>query len=256
MVCPAAGGWRIVRVRDVAGGAPGVRMRAGSVCDTAVAAGPVLRRVPRADVSVPGNPFDVVADGDGRWSFVTLNRSVEVLSNRSLAAAAGHQLRLPGIPRGEQLTHDGRYVLVAEGSGAAVIDAARAESGTAGALVGMRSSPAGRGAVEVAASLDDRFAFVTIEKSHSLAVFDLHKALTSGFGPSDFVGTVPLGIAPVGLAVSPDGHWIYATSQTGKRDGSVGQRTGTLTTIELRRPRPGQPMPLLLWPPPDAARSE
>jgi hypothetical protein len=55
----------------------------------------------------------------------------------------------------------------------------------------------------VAVSPDDRFAFVTLELSDSMAVFDLRKALASGFGPADFVGTVPLGTAPVGLAMSP-----------------------------------------------------
>ena len=68
----------------------------------------------------------------------------------------------------------------------------------------------------MAVSPDNRFAFVTLELSDSLAVFDLRKALASGFGPADFVGTVPLGTAPVGLAVSPDGRWIFATSDSGK----------------------------------------
>jgi DNA-binding beta-propeller fold protein YncE len=213
----------------------GSRMRAGSVCDVAVAAAPVLGAVSRAAVPVPGNPFAVVATADGRWSFVTLNGAVEVLSNRSLAPAAGRQVSVPGTPLGEQLTHDGRYLLVADGSGAVVIDVARAEGGAAGAVVGMLSSPAGRGAAEVALSPDDRFAFVTLEISNSLAVFDLHKALTSGFGSSDFVGTVPLGIAPVGLAVSPDGHWIYATSQAGRGDGRASLRMGTVTVIDLRQ---------------------
>ena len=124
---------------------------------------------------------------------------------------------------------------MADGSGAVVIDVARAEGGAAGAVVGMLSSPAGAGAAEVVLSADDRFAFVTLEISNSLAVFDLHKVLTTAFGPSDFVGTVPLGIAPVGLAVSPDGHWIYATSQSGRGEARASQRTGTLTAIDLRR---------------------
>ena len=218
-----------------AAGAHGSRICAGSVCDTGVAAAPVLGAVSRAAVPVPGNPFAVVTTADGRWSFVTLNSAVEVLSNWSPASGAGRQVSVPGTPQGEQLTHDGRYLLVADGSGAVVIDAARAEGGAAGAIVGMLSSPAGRGAAEVALSPDDRFAFVTLEISNSLAVFDLHKALTRGFGPSDFAGTVPLGIAPVGLAVSPDGHWIYATSQAGKPDTRASQRTGTVTAIGLRQ---------------------
>jgi len=217
-----------------ANGARGSQVRAGSSCDTTVAAAPVLGAVSQAAVPVPGSPFSVVATADGRWSFVTLNSAVEVLSNRSPAPVADRQVSVPGTPQGEQLTSDGRYLLVADGSGAVVIDAARAEDGAAGAVLGTLSSPAGRGAVEVAVSPDDRFAFVTLELSDSLAVFDLHKALASGFGPADFVGTVPLGTAPVGLAVSPDGRWIYATSESAK-GAATAQTVGTVTAIDLRQ---------------------
>ena len=217
-----------------ANGARGSQVRAGSSCDTAVAAAPALGAVSQAAVPVPGSPFSVVATADGRWSFVTLNSAVEVLSNRSPAPVADRQVSVPGTPQGEQLTSDGRYLLVADGSGAVVIDAAGAEDGAAGAVLGTLSSPAGRGAVEVAVSPDDRFAFVTLELSDSLAVFDLHKALASGFGPADFVGTVPLGTAPVGLAVSPDGRWIYATSESAK-GAATAQTVGTVTAIDLRQ---------------------
>jgi DNA-binding beta-propeller fold protein YncE len=217
-----------------ANGAQGSRVRAGSSCDTAVAAAPVLGAVSQAAVPVPGSPFSVVETPDGRWSFVTLNSAVEVLSNRSPAPVADRQVSVPGTPQGEQLTNDGRYLLVADGSGAVVIDVARAEDGAAGAVLGTLSSPAGQGAVEVAVSPDDRFAFVTLELSDSLAVFDLHKALASGFGPADFAGTVPLGTAPVGLAVSPDGRWIYATSESAK-GAATAQAAGTVTVIGLRQ---------------------
>ena len=217
-----------------ANGVQGSQVRAGSSCDTAVAAAPALGAVSQAAVPVPGSPFSVVATADGRWSFVTLNSAVEVLSNRSPAPVADRQVSVPGTPQGEQLTNDGRYLLVADGSGAVVIDVARAEDGAAGAVLGTLSSPAGRGAVEVAVSPDDRFAFVTLELSDSLAVFDLHKALASGFGPADFAGTVPLGTAPVGLAVSPDGRWIYATSESAK-GAATAQAAGTVTVIGLRQ---------------------
>jgi DNA-binding beta-propeller fold protein YncE len=217
-----------------ANGARGSQVRAGSSCDTAVAAAPVLGAVSQAAVQVPGSPFSVVATADGRWSFVTLNSAVEVLSNRSPAPVADRQVSVPGTPQGEQLTSDGRYLLVADGSGAVVIDVARADDGAAGAVLGTLSSPAGRGAAEVAVSPDDRFAFVTLELSDSLAVFDLRKALASGFGPADFVGTVPLGTAPVGLAVSPDGRWIYATSESAK-GAATARAVGTVTAIDLRQ---------------------
>jgi DNA-binding beta-propeller fold protein YncE len=66
-----------------------------------------------------------------------------------------------------------------------------------------------------------------------MAVFNLHRALTQGFGAGDFVGAIPLGISPVGMAVSPDGRWLYATSEVlaSRPNGNV----GTLTVINLAR---------------------
>ena len=68
----------------------------------------------------------------------------------------------------------------------------------------------------MATSPDGRFAFVSLEDSATIAVFNLQQALTRGFGPADFTGTIPVGIGPVGLAVSPDGRWLYATSELGR----------------------------------------
>lgn len=70
-------------------------------------------------------------------------------------------------------------------------------------------------------------------------MFRLERALAHGFSPSDFVGTIPVGEAPVGLAVSPDGRWLYATSETEREaipSGGPGRGPrGTLTVISLRR---------------------
>jgi DNA-binding beta-propeller fold protein YncE len=67
-------------------------------------------------------------------------------------------------------------------------------------------------------------------------VFRLRQALVHGFGKSDFVGTIPAGLAPVGLAVSPDGRRLYATSeaQRGARPSGLGS-PGTLAVIDVRR---------------------
>jgi DNA-binding beta-propeller fold protein YncE len=228
-----------------------------------VAKAPDLNAVPRARVRVPPDPFGVVSTANGRWSFVALGSSVAVMANqtprppaRAEAPVLVRQLKVPGFPAGERLTHNGRYLLAAEAGGAVVINVAKAEHGTKGAVVGTLSGKkAGSGAIEVAVSPDDRYAFVSEEDSESLAVFNLHKALTHGFGPADFVGKVPLGIAPVGLAVSPNGKLIYATSEAARAawlptrpqgiEGVVGNtdsQVGTLTVIDLRRAetRPAQ----------------
>jgi DNA-binding beta-propeller fold protein YncE len=155
----------------------------------------------------------------GPWAFAALTSTVGVLH----ADAAGHWSlvrTLSGLPGGahsealgEALTPDGRYLLVAGGHGALVISVARAESGASHPVLGTLSDPYAAGGIEVTVSRDGRYAFVSMEDSQAIAVFRLHQALTSGFGPGDLAGQIPTGLAPVGLAVSPDGKWLYATSE-------------------------------------------
>jgi DNA-binding beta-propeller fold protein YncE len=209
-------------------------------CSTATASAPELTRVPTAMESAPADPFGVVVTADGRWSFAALpdNASIGVFRiGRSDLPALVRQvyLYLTGQPLGEVLTHDGRYLLAADNEdGALVISVGRAEAGQADAQVGiLGNGTAGSGAIEVAVSPDDRFAFVSLEDSASIAVYNLQRALTKGFGAADLVGVIPVGTAPVGLAVSPDGQWLYATSELARAAPASAQ--GTLTVISLRR---------------------
>jgi DNA-binding beta-propeller fold protein YncE len=197
-------------------------------------------------VPVSGNPFGVAVTPDGRWAFVADGGSIDVLRTgpalapvkvatipvqaTSAAAAAGGV----GSLLGETLTPGGRYLLAATGGGAVVVSVARAEQGRRDAVLGTMSDPTGgNGAIEVAVSRDGDYAFVTQEDSFRMAVFNLHRALTQGFGADDFAGTIPLGISPVGMAVSPDGRWLYATSEAMAR--SPGRMVGTLTVVNVAR---------------------
>jgi DNA-binding beta-propeller fold protein YncE len=222
------------RVRTVAPvGVPG--------CSTATASARELTGVPTALEPVPESPFGVVVTADGRWSFVALPfaQSVGVLQvGHSVLPAMVRQVALTGQPVGETLTHDGRYLLAADdNNGALVVSVSRAEAGKPGAQVGTLGSGTGAaGAIEVAVSPDDRFAFVSLENWASIAVYNLQQALTSGFKAADLVGMIPVGIAPVGLAVSPDGRWLYATSEAARgASASSAVAEGTLTVIDLRR---------------------
>ena len=161
---------------------------------------------------------------------------------------------MPGMPLGVTITPDGKYLLAADNAGVAVLSVARAESGAAGAVLGTLSAAGGSGAaagggppggaIEVAASPDGRFAFVTLEDSQRAAVFNLGAALSRGFGPADYVGSIPLELAPVGITVSPGGRWLYATSEIAARGTGAARpiagpggalSEGTLTVIDLRR---------------------
>ena len=252
------------------------RALASPGCSAATAAARSLGPAGTTSVPAGNSPFGVAATPDGRWAFASTlggsgagTASVEVLRlsdtkgvGQAPAVTVVRSIALPaasgGAPAGAAVTPDGRYLLVADGSGAVVISAARAEAGTAGAVLGTLAAPrqargpAG-GAIEVAVSPDSRFAFVTLEYADEAVVFNLAAALAEGFGSAGYVGAIPLGNATVGMAVAPDGRWLYATSESaapaqhpvglgvpGGCRGDVpgagpGERPGTLTVVDLRR---------------------
>ena len=134
---------------------------------------------------------------------------------------------------GLAVSPNGRDLVAASGSGAAVLSLARMEQPHTPPSSWLRGTLGsdGQNAIEAVVSPDDSTAFVTLEGSHKMGVFSLKRAERAGFGPSDIVGYVPLGQLPVGMAVSPNGHYLYVTSERA----SATDRNGTLTTIDLRR---------------------
>jgi DNA-binding beta-propeller fold protein YncE len=203
-------------------------------CVTASSTAPRLAGIHPQFVTLTGMPFAVTVTANGRWSFVStgVGRSIDVLrADTGLAPVLAHRVMVPAPVHGEALTPDGRYLLAASGSGAVVVRVARAEHGRAGSVLGTLASPGGAGAVEVALSRDGRFAFVTLQGSGTLAVFNLAAALASGLRDSGFVGDVHLGVNPIGITMARNGQWLYVTAQ--KRDPGADQ--GTLSVINVRR---------------------
>jgi hypothetical protein len=249
-----------------------VRALASPGCSAATATGAALGSAYTSTIPLEGSAQGVAATPDGRWAFAVsagTTPAVEVLRLGSGTAPTPAVTQVRSIPlpassgagvAGAAVTPDGKYLLVAWGPGAAVISVARAEAGTAGAVLGSLAVPAPTGsagppggAAEVAVSPDSQFAFVTLEYSDEAAVFNLAGALAHGFGTAGYVGAVPLGSAVVGLAVAPDGRWLYATSELavpGQHPAGLGsaagcqssvpstfpaEPAGTLTVIDLRR---------------------
>jgi hypothetical protein len=180
-------------------------------CTTAAASAKQLSKVTSAMVKLGGHPFGVTTTPSGAHTFVTLGNSVAVLANGSaLAPTLLHTMSVPGAQKGDVVTSDDQELLVASGGGALVLKTKEAEHGHA-ILLGTLSSPGGRGAVEVELSPNGQFAFVTLQSSGGVAVFNLKEALAGNFAGA-FVGLIPTGVEPVGMATSPDGKWLYVTS--------------------------------------------
>jgi DNA-binding beta-propeller fold protein YncE len=183
-------------------------------CRDAVAKAPTVTGAKSESVPVGDQPFAVTTTADGKYTFVTRKDAIVVLASQGgLAPAVDHVISVPGVGHGGVLTHDGKYLVAVLNSGAVVLDVAAAERGSSGAVVGTLSSSFGSGAFGVALSPDDQFAFVTLQNSAALAVFNLKTALNHGFGPADVVGKIGLGQQPAGLGLSTDSRWLYAASE-------------------------------------------
>jgi DNA-binding beta-propeller fold protein YncE len=208
-------------------------------CSAATSVGSRLDGVRTSMVALTGSPFGVVTTADGRWSFVSSADKVAVMSDQGFAPRLVRSVSLPGFGLGEVLTHDGQYLLVAEGSGAVVLSVTGLEHGVKDPVLGVMSSSGGAhgggGAIEVSVTPDDGFAFVTLEGAAEIATFDLRLALAHRFHASGFIGAIPVGEAPVGMAISPDGRWLYATSEVAGRAAGPTRGQGTLSVVDLRR---------------------
>ncbi|MHB1584841.1 MAG: lactonase family protein [Acidimicrobiales bacterium] len=217
-----------------------------------MASGPALGSVVTHALDGPVLPFGVAIAGDSRRAYVSdATGALDVLAlGRTGVSLARHDALFvhgPGgsptpaaaatafSPLGLAMVPGGRYLLAAEGDGAAVLNVARLDASharPASWVTGRLRSP-GRGAIEAAVSPNGAYAFVSMESSGEVAVFRLAAALRHGFGRSDFVGMVPTDVAPVGMAFSPGGRYLYVTSEAARSGGGVGQ--GTLTTVDVAR---------------------
>jgi DNA-binding beta-propeller fold protein YncE len=220
-----------------AAGPVAVASRGEPGCTTAPQSAPALpaAATAMATLPAPSYPFGVAVTADGRWGFASLGGSLAVL--QLSAGRAPRPVRMITQPQpavaGVALSHDGRLLLIAdEASGAIVVSVRAAEQGSQHAVLGTLSAPgSASGAIEAAVSPDGRYAFVSMETSDQIAVFNLAKAMASGFGSGTYVGSIPTQVAPVGLAFSPDGSWLYSTSELQGRTSEL----GTIAVISVGR---------------------
>jgi DNA-binding beta-propeller fold protein YncE len=213
-------------------------------CTTAVASAPRLSHVRTALVPVGSGayPFAVATTSRGHWAFVasitnstTEAGRVEVFRTASFGPVRERSVRLSDYDEilGASLTPGGRYLVGATNNGLAVLSVARLERGLPHPVLGTLAGPRhSSGGIEAVVSPDGRYAFVSLEGSAEVAVFSLARALRSGFGRADLVGVIPMGLAPVGLAFSPGGRWLYGTSELGQ---PFKRGQGTLTVINVHQ---------------------
>jgi hypothetical protein len=137
-------------------------------CSNATTSQPLLNGISAASLEVPAAPFGIASSPDGGWSFAGLaTGNVAVLADAGLAPTAVRLIPVSQSLAGVTLTANAGYLLAAGGSGAYVISTQRAERGPPHPVLGSLSVPdeLAVGPIEVIASPDGRYAFVSIEFS-------------------------------------------------------------------------------------------
>jgi DNA-binding beta-propeller fold protein YncE/tRNA A-37 threonylcarbamoyl transferase component Bud32 len=198
-------------------------------CNTKTAASDTVRKVHGHLVTTGLKPFDAVVTSHG-YGFVTLTSALAVMRTTGPAPALVRTIPVAQA-LGVALTHDQKYLLVSGQSGLEVFSVSDLEQGLS-SPVGTLTSPGGGHAVQVAISPDGHYAFVTLQSGGRVAVFNLRRALTSGFGPADLVGLIRVPAQPIGITTSPDGRYVYVAS--GLATPASASHQGSLTVIDLR----------------------
>ncbi|MDQ3917723.1 MAG: hypothetical protein M3348_04545, partial [Acidobacteriota bacterium] len=186
---------------------------ASSRCNAAMSA-------PVSFVQLPGHPFSTVSTPDGCWLFVSLNSSNPKSTNGvAVLGRAGGQITLKRVfqveaePTGMTITHDGKLLIAADGDYVVFLDVGRMIEGRGDPVLGYVKDADFAGSVYVNTTADDRFLFVSDENAETVTVINLQRARAEGFKEAAAVGKIPVGLAPIALTFSPDGRWLYTTSE-------------------------------------------
>lgn len=180
---------------------------------------------PVLTVPLPSPPFGVAVSSDGCWVFVSvMNNSggkgagIAVLSRKSGRVDLVRTVPLPEPPAGIVLTHDGKLLIAAAIDKVVFLDVPCLISGCAEPVAGSFSDGERMESIYANVTADDTLLFVSEETASAVTVIDLNHARKSGFGADSIIGKVPVGRAPIALTFSPDGRWLFTTSQAALKE--------------------------------------
>jgi DNA-binding beta-propeller fold protein YncE len=161
------------------------------------------------DVAVPGAPFASIPSADGCTIYVSLRTedgrgAIAIVSRTGGKPVLTGTVSTPAPLWGLSLTRDGALLIAADGKGATFVD-------THAATVQGAIADGGKDTIYTAVTPDETLLFVSDEHSRGIGVIDLAKARSGGFSRDAAASTIPVWLAPVGLAVSPDGRALFAT---------------------------------------------
>jgi DNA-binding beta-propeller fold protein YncE len=175
---------------------------------------------PIVHLEVPGAPFEPVISADACWIFVTLTQGygssgggIAVVQRKQGTLSIARTISIKGNPTGAVLTHDGKLLVVADGGYLAFLDAARLESGDGDPVLGYMGNGSAVGYIYANVTPDDKYLLASAERGQAVLVVDLEQARADGFKGRGGVAKLDVGNAPISVTLSPDGRFLYTTSE-------------------------------------------
>lgn len=201
------------------------------------------------NISLPDHPFASITTKNGQWLFVSLNpASPDASSGIAVLHKSGQHFHLTRVVSltsaafGMALTTDNTVLLVADLAGVTFVSVSLAENGGQNAVLGTIQEEGNPGTIEVTVSRDGRYAFATEEYNASVSVIDLQRIRADHFAFGTIAGHIPVDFAPVGMAISPDNHYLYVTSEVSKQVAKqplfnpiLQQAVGTLSVVDIAK---------------------
>lgn len=177
---------------------------------------------PIVHLDMPGRPFEPVISPDGCWIFVTLTQQssgadgggIAVVRRTSGSLSIARTISLRGNPTGAVLTHDGKLLIVADGGYLAFLDPLSLEAGDGDPVLGYMGNGSAVGFIYANVTPDDKYLFASVERGAAIIVVDLEQARLGGFRERGGVATLDVGNAPIAVTLSPDGRFLYTTSES------------------------------------------
>jgi DNA-binding beta-propeller fold protein YncE len=163
-------------------------------------------------IALPGHPSGVVCSADGNSVFVSLNKDVAVLRRSGRKFALQQLIPVPNSPFGMVMTHDAKTLIVATDATVVLLDVGRMISGAPNPLEA-EFNDGSDSPIYVNVTSDDKILFVSNEADQSISVVDLERVRAQPKDKHAIIGKIPVGVAPIALTFSPDGRWLYTTSQ-------------------------------------------
>ncbi len=209
-----------------------------------------------APTPVSGHPVAVATAENDRSVFVALAtlgtgdpNGIQVFRRGPDGLRPQGIIPLRSALSGLVLSPDGQVLLATVDDGVAVLDVARGSTGDPSSLMGYVPAAGGAGAIGAALAAG-RYLFTADRQAGRIDVLALPRIESGDFGPSAQVGTIEVDVAPSGLAVSPDGRYVYVVSQLQRPAVRLGtadllygalasfgalRKAGTLSVIDMKR---------------------